>query len=99
MIAKSAICVLDLSLWFSPMPTIVPLRAMFDPAVRTRATPTLPKLPSPISFMTSNLSWRVAIEVGATLLGGCSYVMVMVTLCVMCVSGLQKTKESSITVN
>ena len=82
---KSATCVMKVSLLSSPMPTIVPLRAMFDPAVRTRATPTLPKLPSPISFITSNLSSRVAIEVGAALLGGCSYVMVMVTLwCEVC---------------
>lgn len=57
--------------------TIVPLRAMLDPAVRTRATATLPKLPSPISFMTSNLSSRVAIDVGAVLRGR-SYVTVMV---------------------
>lgn len=58
-------------------PTIVPLRAMLDPAVRTRATATLPKLPSPISFMTSNLSSSVAIDVGAVLRGR-SYVTVMV---------------------
>ena len=45
--------------------TIVPLRAMLEPAVRTRATATLPKLPSPISLMTSNRSSRVAIDVGA----------------------------------
>lgn len=61
--------------------TIVPLRAMLDPAVRTRATATLPKLPSPISFMTSNLSSRVAIDVGAVLRGR-SYVTVIVNGCV-----------------
>lgn len=45
--------------------TIVPLLATLEPAVRTRATATLPKLPSPTSLMTSNLSSRVAIEVVA----------------------------------
>jgi hypothetical protein len=36
----------------------VPRRATLAPALRTRASTTLPKLPSPISFRTSNLSSR-----------------------------------------
>ena len=36
--------------------TTVPRRATFEPAARTRASTTLPKLPSPMSFNTSNLS-------------------------------------------
>jgi len=36
--------------------TTVPLRATFAPALRTLASTTLPKLPSPISFKTSNRS-------------------------------------------
>lgn len=50
---------------------------MLEPAVRTRATATLPKLPSPISLMTSNRSSRVAIDVGAALRVECSYETVM----------------------
>lgn len=38
--------------------TTVPRRATLAPAVRTLARATLPKLPSPISFNTSNLSPR-----------------------------------------
>ena len=44
--------------------TKVPLRAMCAPAVRTRARVTLPKLPSPISFKTSNLSSRHMADIG-----------------------------------
>jgi len=36
--------------------TTVPLRATLDPALRTRAKTTLPKLPSPMSFRTSKRS-------------------------------------------
>jgi hypothetical protein len=57
--------------------TIVPLRAMWAPAVRTRATATLPKLPSPISLITSKRSSKVAIEVCDL---GASYVTVIVSL-------------------
>ena len=38
--------------------TKLPLLATWEPAVLTRASATLPKLPSPISFRTSNLSSR-----------------------------------------
>lgn len=58
--------------------TIVPLLAMFEPAVLTRATATLPKLPSPISLRTSNRSSRVAVDAGAALREECSYETVMV---------------------
>ena len=45
--------------------TTVPLLATFEPAERTRASTTLPKLPSPMSFKTSNRSSRDAVpEVG-----------------------------------
>jgi hypothetical protein len=40
--------------------TTVPRRATLDPALRTRARTTLPKLPSPISFKISNRSSKAA---------------------------------------
>lgn len=43
--------------------TNVPLRAIWAPAVLTRARATLPKLPSPISFNNSNLSSNPNAEV------------------------------------
>jgi hypothetical protein len=46
--------------WCNVTHTRVPRRAMWAPAVRTRASATLPKLPSPISFITSYLSSREA---------------------------------------
>lgn len=44
--------------------TIVPRRAMWAPAVRTRANATLPKLPSPMSLIISNLSSRQVEDIG-----------------------------------
>ena len=43
--------------------TTLPRRATLAPAVRTRAKTTLPKLPSPMSLMISNLSSRLMADV------------------------------------